>query len=416
MSTELLAVLENIEREKGISRQVLVSSLEAALVSAAKKVLQDKEKEVEVKIDLETGKIQIFSEGKEIICNEFGRIAAQTAKQVIFQKIREAERDVIYSEFQEKSDSIVSGTVYRFDKGSLLIDLGKTEAVLPKRELSPRDNYRQGDTIRAYVLEVTRTVKGSQIILSRSHANFVKSLFEMEVPEIAEGMIEIKSIAREAGDRTKMAVWSKNDKIDSVGACVGIRGSRVKGVVKELQGEKIDIIRWSDDIEEFVKASVSPAEVASVKIIDRQDRKIEVIVDDEQLSLAIGKNGQNVRLAAKVTGWSIDIRSKKDIAKMKLEAALPDKTSGASVAVFVGDEESTNDLLEIEGVGPKTAEALKQAGYHTLEDLKKTSREDLASIKGVGLKTLEKIMKAVGIDDIHSHPSTNEAADNQGNG
>src|SRR3990167_4119386 len=332
MSTELLTVLENIEREKGISRQVLIESVEAALISAAKKVVHDKDKEIEVKIDLESGKIRVFSDGKEIVSSEFGRIAAQTAKQVIFQKIREAERDVIFKEFNQKSDSIATGTVYRFEKGALLVDLGKTEGILPKREMSPRDSYRQGDTIRAYILEVSKTAKGPQIVLSRSHPGFVKCLFELEVPEVSDGMVEIMSVSREAGDRTKISVWSKNEKIDCVGACVGIRGSRVKGVVKELQGEKIDIVRWSENVEEYVKAALSPAEISSVKVISYEEHKAEVIVGDDQLSLAIGKSGQNVRLASKLTGWSIDIRSKKDFIKEKLEATMQPSDSDQPVA------------------------------------------------------------------------------------
>lgn len=391
MSTELLAVLENIEREKGISREVLISSVEAALVSAAKKVLHDKDKEVTVKIDVESGRIKIFSEGKEIVSNEFGRIAAQTAKQVIFQKIREAERDVIFNEFNDKADSIVSGTVYRFEKGALLIDLGKTEAILPKREMSPRDSYRQGDNIRAYVLEVSKTAKGPQIILSRSHPGFVKCLFELEVPEVADGMVEIKSVSREAGDRTKIAVWSKNDKIDCVGACVGIRGSRVKGVVKELQGEKIDIVRWSDEVEEFVKAALSPAEVSSVKILSREDKKVEVIVSDDQLSLAIGKNGQNVRLASKLSGWSIDIRSKKDIVKEQLEQmSFPEGSEKETVSVT--DESGVEAL----GLSAKITEALQSAGLKTVADLKNSSKEQLLEVKGVGKKTVEKILALIG--------------------
>ncbi|MBI3252981.1 MAG: transcription termination/antitermination protein NusA [Candidatus Omnitrophica bacterium] len=390
MSTELLNVLENIEREKGISRQILVESIEAALVSAAKKVLHDKDKAIEVKVDVENGRIRIFSDGKEIVSNEFGRIAAQTAKQVIFQKIREAERDVIFGEFQAKAESITSGTVYRFEKGALLVDLGKTEGILPKREMSPRDNYRQGDTIRAYILEVTKTAKGPQVILSRSHPGFVKRLFEMEVPEVADGLVEIRSVSREAGDRTKIAVWSKNEKVDCVGACVGIRGSRVKGVVKELQGEKIDIIRWSDNAEEFIQAALSPAQVSSVKILTAEEKKVEVIVDDEQLSLAIGKNGQNVRLASKLTGWSIDIRSKKDIAKEKLEATMTPVGETAPAA-----EAPTADLEGIEGIGPKTAQALAEAGFKTLEDLKKAGEKDLLAVKGIGKKTAEKILNAV---------------------
>ncbi|OIO39434.1 MAG: transcription termination factor NusA [Candidatus Omnitrophica bacterium CG1_02_49_16] len=381
MSTELLTVLENIEREKGISLQVLIESVEAALVSAAKKVIHDKDKEVDVKIDLETGKIKILSEGKEIVSSEFGRIAAQTAKQVIFQKIREAERDVIFNEFNQKAESITTGTVYRFEKGALLVDLGKTEGVLPKREMSPRDSYHQGDTIRAYILEVTKTAKGPQIILSRCHPGFVKCLFHLEVPEVSDGMVEIMSVSREAGDRTKISVWSKNEKIDCVGACVGIRGSRVKGVVKELQGEKIDIIRWSENVEEYIQAALSPAEVSAVKILNREEKKAEVIVSDDQLSLAIGKNGQNVRLASKLTGWSIDIRSKKEIVKEKLEANM---TSGLPEAPSQGVE-------SIDGVGPKTAEALVAAGFKTLDDLKNASDETLLAIKGIGKKALEKI-------------------------
>ncbi len=386
MSTELLTVLENIEREKGISRQVLIESVEAALVSAARKVVHDKEKEVEVKIDLQSGKIRVFSDGKEIVSNEFGRIAAQTAKQVIFQKIREAERDVIFNEFQAKSDSIVSGTVYRFEKGSLLVDLGKTEGVLPKRELSPRDSYRQGDTIRAYVLEVGKTAKGPQIILSRNHPGFVKALFQLEVPEIAEKTVEIRSVSREAGDRAKIAVYSKNEKVDCVGACVGVRGSRVKGVVRELQGEKIDIVRWSENVEEFVSAALSPAEVSSVKIVDEAEKKVEVVVSDDQLSLAIGKNGQNVRLASKLTGWSIDIRSKKDMVKEKLEASMAPEAEASSESA---------SIESIEGIGPKTAQALREAGYTTLADLRNANEEALLAVKGVGKKTAEKILESI---------------------
>ncbi len=392
MSAELITVLENIEREKGISRRVLVESIEAALVSAAKKVLHDKEKDVQVKIDLPTGKIQIFSDGKEIVSQEFGRIAAQTAKQVIFQKIREAERDVVFNEFHGKVDSIASGTVYRFEKGALLVDLGKTEGILPKREMSPRDNYHQGDTIHAFILEVNKTAKGPQVILSRSHPGFVRTLFELEVPEVAEGTVEIKSVAREAGDRTKIAVWSKNDKVDCVGACVGIRGSRVKGVVKELQGEKIDIVRWSENVEEYVRAALSPAEIGAVKILSEEEKKVEVVVGDDQLSLAIGKNGQNVRLASKLCGWSIDIRSKKDIAKAVLDATLGE--GDGSVLPEEG-QAGANELEALEGVGPKTAKALAEAGYTTVEQLKNASKEDLLNVKGIGQKTIEKIVASL---------------------
>ncbi len=395
MSTELISVLENIEKEKGISREVLVESIEAALVSAARKMIHDKDKEVVVKMDLATGRIRVLVDGKETISNEFGRIAAQTAKQVIFQKLREAERNVIFNEFNGKADSIVSGTVYRFEKGSLLIDLGKTEAVLPKRELSPRDNYRQGDTIRAYVLEVNKAAKGPQVVLSRSHPSFVRCLFAMEVPEISDGTVEIKGVSREAGDRTKIAVWSANDKIDSVGACVGVRGSRVKGVVKELQGEKIDIIRYSEDVVEYVKAALSPAVADAVKILDEANGKIEVVVSDDQLSLAIGKNGQNVRLASKLTGWSIDIRSKKEIVKEKLESQMNDEEAVSTETPEAAETSDAGAFSGIEGIGPKTAEALVEAGYKSIEDLKMLSEEQLLEIKGIGKKTAEKICEAL---------------------
>ena len=404
MSLELLTVLENIEREKGISQRVLIESVEAALVSAAKKVLHDKDKDVQVKIDLATGKINIYSDGKEIVSNEFGRIAAQTAKQVIFQKIREAERDVVFNEFHGKLDSIASGTVYRFEKGSLLIDLGKTEGVLPKREMSPRDNYRQGDQIHAYILEVNKTAKGPQVILSRSHPGFVKALFELEVPEVAEGTVEIKSVSREAGDRTKIAVWSKNDKVDCVGSCVGIRGSRVKGVVKELQGEKIDIVRWSDNVEEFVRAALSPAEVSSVKILNEKEKKAEVVVGDDQLSLAIGKNGQNVRLASKLTGWSIDICSKKDAVKKVFDDTLG--TGKITVEASEGE-----GLESIDGIGPKTAKTLEEAGYKTVEDLKKATKAELMQVKGIGQKTIEKIMTALGSASVQPESVVDEIAE-----
>jgi N utilization substance protein A len=273
--------------------------------------------------------------------------------------------------------------------------------------MSPRDSYRQGDSIRAYILEVSRTAKGPQIILSRSHPGFVKCLFELEVPEVAEGMVEIRSVSREPGDRTKIAVWSKNDKVDCVGACVGIRGSRVKGVVKELQGEKIDIVRYSEDIEEFVKAALSPAEVSSVKVLSEEDKKVEVVVTDDQLSLAIGKNGQNVRLASKLTGWSIDIRSKKDIAKELLDAQLGGAPAETQATAEGGDE---TPVAEIDGVGPKIADALTEAGFKTIGDLKKSTKEDIANVKGIGKKTLEKVLAAAGMQT--ETPDAAEPAEN----
>jgi N utilization substance protein A len=301
MSQELLAIIEQLEREKGIKRDVLIAAIESALVSAAKKVIDLKpDEELKVHIDQSTGKIRAFRQDKEVTSIDFGRIAASTARQVIIQRLREAEKDVIFNEFQAKVGEIVSGTVYRFEKGSIVIDLlGKAEGLLLKREQSPREEFKQGQRIRAFVVDVKREAKGAQILLSRAHQNFVKKLFELEVPEIFEGIVEIKSISRQPGERTKIAVYSKNDKVDSVGACVGMRGNRVRNIVTELQGEKIDIVRYHDDIREYIKGALSPAEVAEIKL-NKEAMKAEVIVNEDQLSLAIGKHGQNVRLASRL--------------------------------------------------------------------------------------------------------------------
>src|SRR3989338_1337520 len=277
MNEELIAVLEHIEREKGIDKAFLFKAIEPALVGAARKILGNKEAEVAVTVDRTTAEIKILSGGKEINSAEFGRIAAQTAKQVIIQKIREAERDIVLEDYQKRVNTITSGAVHRFEKGDIIIDLGKTEAILPRSQQCPRERYRQGDRIRAYILEVTKTSHGPQIILSRSDSAFVKKLFEIEVPEITEGIVEIKSISREAGDRTKIAVWSKDEKVDAVGACVGMRGSRVKDIVRELQGERVDIVRWNEDIKEYIKAAMSPAEIAEIKI-DKAAKKVEVVL------------------------------------------------------------------------------------------------------------------------------------------
>ncbi len=308
-NSELLNVLENIEREKGISKEFLFKAIESAMASAAKKVLGGKEAEVSAVIDRETGAIKIMSDGKELKSAELGRISAQTAKQVIMQKIHEAERDIVFEDYQKRIGTITNGTVHRFEKGDIIMDLGKTEAILPKSQQSPRDRYKQGDRVRAYILEVNKMSHGAQIVLSRSDALFVKKLFEIEVPEIADGIVEVKAISREAGERTKFAVWSKDEKVDAVGACVGMRGQRVKDIVRELQGERVDIIRWSDDLKEYVKAAISPAETSEIKI-DKEHKKVEIVVADDQLSIGIGKHGQNIRLASKLVGWEMDIRGK----------------------------------------------------------------------------------------------------------
>jgi len=266
MSKELLTIIEQIEREKGIKKEVLVAAVESALLSAARKVVDlGADDELKVVLDQESGDMRAYKNNKEITGIDFGRIAASTARQVIIQKIREAEKEVVFTEFQGKVGEIVAGTVYRFEKGNIIVDLlGKAEGLLPKREQSVREEFRQGQRIRAFVLDVKKDSRGTQIVLSRTHPNLVKELFELEVPEIYEGIVEIKSISREAGERTKIAVWSKNEKVDSVGACVGMRGNRVRNIVNELNGEKIDIVRYSDDIREYIKAALAPAKISEM--------------------------------------------------------------------------------------------------------------------------------------------------------
>ena len=347
MESELMTILEQLERDKGIEKETLIQAVEAAVASAAKKIWGvDKEEDVKVQLDRKTGKITAWAGDEEIHSSEFGRIAAQTAKQVVIQKIREAEKDVVFNEYNSRLGQIISGSVYRFERGNITVDLGKTEGMIPKSEQSHKEEFRQGERLRAYVMEVRREIRGPQIILSRAHPNFVKRLFELEVPEIYEGIIEIKAIARDPGERTKIAVFSKDEKIDCVGACVGMRGSRVKNIVTELHGEKIDIVRYSDDIKEYIQAALSPAEIAQMQLIT-DEKRVNIIVDEDQLSLAIGKHGQNVRLASKLIGWELDIYSAKQWEEKQKgrapssEAAAPTETAAAPV-----DEEDAQEEKE----------------------------------------------------------------------
>ncbi len=373
MSSELLAILDSIEREKGIEKETLFKAIEAALQSAAKKIVGKDLIQPVVNIDRTTGKIKIFLGDKEIASEEFGRIAAQTAKQVIIQKIREAEREVIYDDYHGRIGNIVSGTVHRFEKGDIIVDLGKTEVILPRREQIPRERYKQGERIRGYVLEVEKSPRGPQIIISRAHEGFVRKMFELEVPEISEGIVEIKDIAREAGARCKMAVFSKEEKIDPVGACVGMRGNRVKNIVRELHGERVDIIRWSDDLKEYVKAALTPAELMKITV-DKEKKKIEVIVKDDQLSIAIGKHGQNVRLASKLVDMEIDVRG-------AVKTPVP-KAAAAKAP----------SITKLDGIGKKTRDVLLEGGFDSVEKLSDAKVEDLVKFKGVGKKTAEKII------------------------
>jgi N utilization substance protein A len=370
MNGELLSNLGAIERDKGIDREVLIQAIEAAVATAAKKsVGASEEAESVATLDRETGRIVAVVDGREIESARLTRIAAQIAKQVIIQKIREAERDVIFIEFQGRVGNIVTGAVHRFERGDIIVELGRAEAILPKPERIPHEEYHQGDLVQGYVLEVRKSAKGPSIVLSRTHEGFIRGLFVLEVPEISEGIVEIKGIAREAGDRTKIAVASKDDKVDCVGACVGMRGTRVKNIVRELHGEKVDIIRWHEPVKEFIAAALSPAKISQIQE-ETSTKQAVVIVDDDQLSLAIGKKGQNVRLASKLTGWQLEIKSKSQVS-----------TVGVS-------------LRGLPGVGPAMEERLKKAGLTTVSQLAATTVEQLTGIEGIGEKTAQKLLES----------------------
>ncbi len=387
MESELLVILEQLERDKGIDKEILIQAVEAAVASAAKKVWTvDKEEDIRVVLDRKTGKLTAFAGDQEIKSKDFGRIAAQTAKQVVIQKIREAEKDVVFNEYQARIGQIVSGGIYRFDKGNIIVDLGKSEGFIPKSEQSMKEEFKQGDRIRAFVLEVKKEAKGPQVILSRANPNFVKRLFELEVPEIYEGIVEVKAIARDAGERTKIAVYSKDEKVDCLGACVGMRGSRVKSIVSELHGEKIDIVRYSSDMKEYIQASLSPAVVSQI-LLDKETKRAEIVVADDQLSLAIGKHGQNVRLASRLLGWELNIRSVSQLKEGQKEAVQTAKEQAEEILVVAPP------VSELSGVGEKLMEALEEGGFDTLSKIAQAAVDDLTQVKGVGKVKAEKIIK-----------------------
>ena len=340
MNIDFIEALEQIEKEKEINKEVLLEAIEAAITSAYKKNFSSAQN-VKITIDRQTGEVKVYSlknvveivennlleisieEAKKIDPNyengdiveelvrpkNFGRIAAQTAKQVVIQRIREAERGIIYNQYVNEVDEIITGMIQRKEKSNVYIDLGRTEAILAPNEQIIGETYDYGDRIKLYIVDVKKTTKGPQILVSRTHPGLVKRLFELEVPEIHDGIVELRSISREAGSRTKIAVYSYNEEVDPVGACVGHKGARVQHIVNELKGEKIDIIKWSDNPKEYIASALSPAKVLFVEI-NEELKAARVVVEDYQLSLAIGKEGQNARLAAKLTGWKIDIKNK----------------------------------------------------------------------------------------------------------
>ncbi len=412
MFPELKRLIEQMGKDRGIDKSIIVEALEAAMLTAARKKLGPRV-EIEAHYNEDAGEIEVFqfktveervtdpemqialeearrtldeeaepgdSMGMKIDTSTLGRIAVQTAKQIIIQRVKDAERDNVYDEYRDRKGELSNGFVQRFEGGNIIVNLGRAEGVIPTSEQIFRETYKRGERIRAYIFEVKKISKGPQIILSRTHPGFLKALFEVEVPEISEGLIEIVNVAREPGKRAKIAVRSNDKDIDPVGACVGMRGSRVQSVVQELRGEKIDIVAYNDDPAKFVCAALSPAKVDRV-FIDEDNRAMEVIVPDDQLSLAIGKNGQNVRLAVKITGWKIDVKSESSTMVQEEDGQealllIPEMTEEIAAGLFAGGIKSVamvaaadaDMLMKSSGVDEEKASALIEAAARILED------------------------------------------------
>ncbi|MBW1779841.1 MAG: transcription termination/antitermination protein NusA [Deltaproteobacteria bacterium] len=416
MISDLKRVIDQVSREKGVEQEVLIGALEEAVKAAARKKYGP-DYDLEVSYNEEFGEVEAF-EFKEVVeevTNEhlqislkeaqemdpdsevgdslgikmdtdtFGRIAAQSAKQVIMQRLKEAERDMVYDDFKDRRGEILNGIVQRFDRGAIIVNVGRAEAELPQKEQMPREAYRQGDRIRAYILDVKQFSRRPQIILSRTHPNFLASLFENEVPEISEGIVQIMQVAREPGGRAKIAVSSKDSDVDPVGACVGMKGRRVQAVVQELRGEKIDIVTWDPDAAKFICNALAPADITRV-IVDEENRSMEVVVPDDQLSLAIGKRGQNVRLASRLTGWRLDV-----VGETNYNAALKD---------------GYRSLLDLQGVGEKRATDLYEADFKSAGDVANATVEDLLSVKGMTASRAETL-----IDEANRYISERDSND-----
>jgi N utilization substance protein A len=415
MANLLYQTIEQISREKHIEPEVIVAAIEDAMIVAARKYYKTEE-DLRAKFNPDSGQVDVFAVrpvvdevtdpkkeftlaearkfnpaaevGGEIVIPKptdvLGRIAAQTAKQVIMQKVREAERDTIYNEYNGRVGELVNCVVKRTEGPDVIVDLGRAEARMPKREQSRLETYNVGDRLRVTIRAVERAAKGPQVVVSRADAALVQRLFEMEVPEIYDGTVQIRAVAREAGERTKIAVESRDKEVDPVGACVGMKGMRVQSIIRELRGEKIDIIPFNEDTLVFAQKSLSPAKVTRVQIVDPEERRLEVIVEDTQLSLAIGKKGQNVRLASKLIGWNIDIKSEEE-KRREIEAQMTALTSPGT------------SLSELAGVGPKTVEKLEAHGISSIERLADMTPEQLVEIPGIGEKMVEKIHQSVAL-------------------
>jgi N utilization substance protein A len=420
MNNPLQQVIDAVAKEKGLDPTIVVSAIEEAVAAASRKYYKGDE-HLKTKFNTETGQVELYAVkqvvetvtnaaaemsledarnlyretyGEEVAnsievgdemelprsTEVLGRIAAQLAKQVIFQKVREAERENVYGEYSNRIGEVVNGTVKRFESGDIILELGRVEAILPRKEQSRAENYVVGDRIRSVIKTVNKNAKGPQIVLSRTDPALLIKLFEQEVPEIYDGTVMIRGAVREAGDRAKVAVYSRERDVDPVGACVGMKGTRVQAIIRELRGEKIDIVEWSEDPVQFVTNAISPAKVQRVSIVDDAERVMEVVVEDKQLSLAIGKKGQNVRLAAKLTGWKIDIKSEEEKRK-EVEAQL----EGLDFA-------PPAPPLTLPGIHEEVVTALEQAGLDTNEKILNTTVEQLAALEGFDVETAEAVL------------------------
>jgi len=374
MNQELLRIVENIARDKNIDKESIILDLEAAMVSAARKHFGEPEADIEVQIDRSTGEISAFKDGEPIDIKRLGRIPAQTAKQVMIQKIKADERDSIYAEFVQRKGEIISGTAVRYEGGSLTVNLNnRTEGFMPKSEQIMGETHHPGERLRCLILDVREVTSQVKIILSRTHPDFIRRLFELEVPEVAESIIEIRALAREAGYRSKVAVTSHDDKVDAVGACVGVRGSRIKNIVEELGGEKIDIVRWNESSQVLITNALMPAKVSEIALCFELGRAT-VVVSEDQLSLAIGKHGQNVRLAARLTGWDIDILT-------------PDEYNA-------GIERLSNSFKDVQGADDTLVDKLIALGIISVLDLEEVGEEPLINELKFAPDMAEKIVAA----------------------
>jgi N utilization substance protein A len=429
MASELKQMIDVVAKDKGIDPAIVIGAIEDAYVAAARKVFKGDE-DLRSRFNTDTGEVELYAvksiveavenPGREISLTDaqdlygdeaevgmeiefpketekLGRIAAQTAKQVIAQRVREAEREKIHGEFGERVGEVVSATVKRFESGDIIAEIGRVECQIPRKEQSRAENYAIGDRVRAVIKAVQRNAKGPQVVLSRTDPALLVKLFEQEVPEIYDGTVMIRGCVREAGDRAKVAVYSRERDVDPVGACVGMRGTRVQAIIRELRGEKIDIVEWSEDPVQFVTKALSPARVQRVSIVDDEARVMEVVVEDRQLSLAIGKKGQNVRLAAKLTGWKIDIKSDED-KKKEVELQLEGIDFGS------GDATETR-ALALPDIHEEVLAALRAGGFDSVEKILAATSEDLLALPGFDQDTLDAVLAAARAEQAAAAPA-----------